>query len=131
MRLRAGEVQRHLGRARERIGDRLLTWLTILLIFLTFGIIPLHASGLIVAEGYGLAIVLVMAGCILGSSAGLGAVGAILAGVSLAIAASCRYNHSREACAISKRLLGSFFPPRFSRGSLPSNSKTAVGKPLV
>ncbi len=88
IRVKVGDVRRHLGRARERLGDRLLTGLTIVLIVLTFLIVPLHASGLIVVEGYGLAIVLVMAGCILGSSAGLGAVAAILAGVGLAIAAS-------------------------------------------
>ena len=88
MRVRVGDVRRHLGRARERLGDRLLTGLTIVLIVLTFLIVPLHGSGLIVVKGYGLAIVLVMAGCILGSSAGLGAVAAILAGVGLAIVAS-------------------------------------------
>ncbi|MCI0467377.1 MAG: ion channel [Beijerinckiaceae bacterium] len=85
MRVRAGEVQRHLGRARERIGDRLLTWLTVLLIVLTFVIVPLHASGLIVAEGYGLAIVLVMASYFLGASASVPAVSLMLTGVGLAI----------------------------------------------
>jgi hypothetical protein len=33
-----------------RLGDRLLTWLTILLVILTFVIVPLHPSGLIVAQ---------------------------------------------------------------------------------
>ena len=38
----------------------LLTWLTILLVVLTFVIIPVHASGLFVMQGYGFAVVLVM-----------------------------------------------------------------------
>ncbi len=88
LRVRPGEVGRHFSRAREKIGDRLLTWLTVLLVFLTFGIVPLHASGLVVFEGYALAIVLVMAGCVLGTSAGTGAVSAMLAGVALAAAGS-------------------------------------------
>lgn len=87
MRVRPSVVQGHLGRARERIGDRLLTWLTILLAVLTFIIVPLHASGLIVAEGYGLAIVLVMASYFLGASASLWAASIMLTGVGLAIAA--------------------------------------------
>ena len=87
MRVRPSDVQGHLGRARERLGDRLLTWLTILLIILTFVIVPLHASGLIMAEGYGLAIVLVMASYFLGASASLPAVSLMLTGVGLAIVA--------------------------------------------
>src|ERR1700730_18322152 len=85
LRVRPGDVRSRLAHARERLGDRLLTWLTVLLVFLTFGVIPLHASGLVVVEGYALAIVLVMAGCVLGSPAGNGAIGAIVAGVVLAI----------------------------------------------
>jgi hypothetical protein len=72
LRFRPNGVRRRLSHARERIGDRLLTWLTGLLILLTFIVVPLHASGLIVWEGYGLGIALVMAACVLGSSAGLG-----------------------------------------------------------
>jgi hypothetical protein len=71
-RVRPGDVGRHFGRAREQLGDRLLTGLTVLLVFLTFVVIPLHASGLVVFEGYALATVLVMAGCVLGTSAGRG-----------------------------------------------------------
>jgi Ion channel len=88
LRVRPGEVGRHFSRAREKLGDRLLTWLTLLLVFLTFGVIPLHASGLVVFEGYALATVLVMAGCVLGTSAGTGAISAILTGVALAAAGS-------------------------------------------
>jgi hypothetical protein len=63
LRARRSDLRRHLGRAREWLGDRLLTWLTVLLVFLTFVIVPLHASRLIVWEGYGLGIALVMAAC--------------------------------------------------------------------
>jgi nitrate reductase NapE component len=74
MRLKASDLQRRAGRARMRFGDRLLTWLTILLVFLTFVIVPLHASGVNVVQGYGFLIVLIMASCILGAPSGLGAV---------------------------------------------------------
>jgi hypothetical protein len=87
MRVKADDFQRHLGRARARVGDRLFTWLTILLIVLTFVIVPLHASGLMVVQGYGFAIVLVTASCILGAPAGLGAVITMLLGIAFALAA--------------------------------------------
>jgi hypothetical protein len=87
MRLRAFNLQRHLGRVRARFGDRLLTWLTLLLVVLTFVIAPLHASGLIVVQEYVFAIVLVMAGCVLGAPAALGAVVTMLFGIALAVAA--------------------------------------------
>ena len=61
MHMKADDLQRYLARARERFGDRLLTWLTLLLVVLTFVIVPLHAAGLIVTQGYVFAIVLVMA----------------------------------------------------------------------
>jgi len=101
MRARPSVLRRHLGRARERLGDRLLTWLTVLLIFLTFVIVPLHASGLIAWEGYGLGIALVMAACVLGSSAVLWSVGVILAGVGLAIAGSAVLTGLLDPGAIS------------------------------
>jgi hypothetical protein len=53
------DLLRHLGRVQTRFGDRLLIWLTILLVIFTFVIVPLHASGLIVLQGYSFAIVLV------------------------------------------------------------------------
>jgi Ion channel len=82
-----GDLQRYLARARARFGERLLTWLTLLLMVLTFVVIPLHAEGLIVTQGYVFAIVLVMASCIVGAPAGVGAVIAMLFGVALAVAA--------------------------------------------
>jgi len=86
--MRAAALQRYLARARARYGDQTLTWLTILLVVLTFVIIPLHASGLIGAQGYGLAIVLVTASCILGAPAGTGSVIVMVFGVALALAAA-------------------------------------------
>jgi hypothetical protein len=97
MRMRADEFQRRLRRARKKFGDRLLTWLTIVLVVLTFVIIPLHASGLSVMQGYGFLVVLVMAGCILGAPAGLGAVITMLFGVALgAAAAMVRYTDNQR-----------------------------------
>ena len=87
MRVRAGDLHRRLSRARMTFGDRLLTWLTLLLVVLTFVIIPVHASGWIVIPGYGFLIVLIMASCILGAPAGLGAVITMLLGVALGVAA--------------------------------------------
>jgi hypothetical protein len=87
MHMKPRDLLRHLGRVQTRFGDRLLIWLTILLVVFTFVIVPLHASGLIVLQGYSFAIVLVMASCIVGAPAGLGAVIAMLFGVALAIAA--------------------------------------------
>lgn len=80
-------LHRHLERARGWIGDRLLTWLTILLVILTFVIVPLHASGLIVVQEYGLAIVLVTASCLVATPAGLGAMITMLFGIAFALAA--------------------------------------------
>lgn len=88
MLIKPRDLHGHLGRVQAGFGDRLLTWLTILLVVLTFVIVPLHASGLIVVQGYGFLIVLVMAGCVLGAPAGLGAVIAMLLGVALGLAAS-------------------------------------------
>jgi Ion channel len=85
--MKVDDLQRYLARARERFGDRLLTWLTLLLMVLTFVIVPLHAEGLIVTQGYVFAIVLVMASCIVGAPAGVGALIAMLFGVALAVAA--------------------------------------------
>jgi hypothetical protein len=87
MHVKPRDLRRHLGRVQTRFGDRLLTWLTILLVVFTFLIVPLHASGLIVLQGYSFAIVLIMASCIVGAPAGFGAVIAMLFGVALAIAA--------------------------------------------
>jgi hypothetical protein len=50
MHMKADNLQRYLCRARQRFGDQLLTWLTILLAAFTFMIVPLHAAGLIVVH---------------------------------------------------------------------------------
>jgi hypothetical protein len=97
MRLRAGDLQRRIARLRARFGDGLLSWLTLLLVVLTFVIVPLHASGLFVIQGYGLLVVLVMAACILGGPAGRGAVITMLIGVALGVAASViRYTDNQR-----------------------------------
>lgn len=80
-------LHRHLDRMRAWIGDRLLTWLTILLVILTFVIVPLHASGLIVVQGYGFAIVLVTASCLAGTPASSKAAVTMLLGIAFALAA--------------------------------------------
>lgn len=87
MRMKLRELRQRLGQVQTRFGDRLLTWLTILLGVFTFVIVPLHASGLIVLQGYSFAIVLVMVSCIVAVPAGFGAVIVMLFGVALAIAA--------------------------------------------
>jgi hypothetical protein len=98
MRMKADDMHRRLARVRARFGDRLLTWLTILLVVLTFVIIPLHASGLFMMQGYGLAVVLVMASCVLGTPAGLGPVIIMVFGVALAVAASVlRYMNNQQS----------------------------------
>jgi hypothetical protein len=96
MRSITNEFQRRLDGVRKKFGDRLLTWLTILLVVLAFVIIPLHASGLIVVHGYGFAIVLVMASCILGAPAGPGAVIIMLFGVGLAATAGVMRHMGNE-----------------------------------
>jgi Ion channel len=88
MRVIAQMIERRLSLTRKRLGDGLLTWLTILLAVLTFVIVPLHASGLIVVQGYGFAIVLVMASYFLGTTASVGAVSIMLIGIGLGLAAN-------------------------------------------
>ncbi len=112
MHMKADDLQRYLARARERFGDRLLTWLTLLLVVLTFVIVPLHAAGLIVTQGYVFAIVLVMASCIVGAPAGVGAVIAKLFGVALAVAAVvARLMDHRGPAWFSTPPLGSRWEP--------------------
>jgi hypothetical protein len=50
---------------RDQLHDSILTVLTILLLVLLFVIVPLHASGIISAQGYGFLIVLLLASCVL------------------------------------------------------------------
>jgi Ion channel len=80
-------IERRFFHVRERLGDWLLTWLTILLLVLTFGIVPLHASGLIVVPGYGLVIILIMASCIVSAPTGPSGMIAMLLGIALGLAA--------------------------------------------
>jgi Ion channel len=126
MHMKADDLQRYLARARERFGDRLLTWLTLLLVVLTFVIVPLHAAGLIVTQGYVFAIVLVMASCIVGAPAGVGAVIAMLFGVALAVAAVvARLMDHRGPAWFSTPPLGS----RWSRPGLRGCPRGVCSRP--
>jgi len=137
MHMKADDLQRYLARARERFGDRLLTWLTLLLVVLTFVIVPLHAAGLIVTQGYVFAIVLVMASCIVGAPAGVGAVIAMLFGVALAVAAVCaRLMDHRGPAWFSTPPLGSRWEPPWltwlpARCLLPAASPSITGAVLL
>jgi hypothetical protein len=51
-RIGASEVLRRLAHLRARLGEQLLTWLTILLTVFTFMIVPLHAAKLIMVPGF-------------------------------------------------------------------------------
>jgi hypothetical protein len=81
--------------ARDELRDPLLSVLTLVLIFLIFVIVPLHAAGTIEFKGYGFFIVLLLASCVLMQSTrwavllflslglGLAAAGAVLRSRSL------------------------------------------------
>lgn len=80
-------LQRLVAQVQARSGDRLLTWLTILLVVFTFVIVPLHAAEVIVVPGYSFVILLIMASCIVSAPTGIGGVAAMLLGVGLGLAA--------------------------------------------
>jgi hypothetical protein len=82
-----GDVKKRLGRVRDQIHDPTLSVLTILLAFLIFVIVPLHAVGVISAQGNGFAIVLLLASCVLVQSKRLMAILVIVLAVGLAAAA--------------------------------------------
>lgn len=81
-------VNEHLGRAQDRLRDPLLTTVTVLLVALMFLVAPLHAAGIIQAEAYGFAIMLLMIGCILVVSASPFAAAVMLTAVGVASAAA-------------------------------------------
>ncbi|WOJ88207.1 ion channel [Methylocapsa polymorpha] len=82
-----GKVKTRLRVVRDQIHDPILTVLTVLLAFLIFVVVPLHASGVVSAQGYDLAIVLVLASCVLVQSKTLMAMLVIMLAVGLAVAA--------------------------------------------
>ncbi len=81
-------VHEHLGRARDRLADPLLTALTVLLVVLMFVLAPLHAAEVIHAETLGFAVVLVVIGCVLVVSASPVAAALMLTAVGLAATAA-------------------------------------------
>lgn len=87
-RIRASAVQRRLGHVRDQIHDPVLTVLTILLVCVIFVIVPLHAAGIISVQAHGLAIVLLLAGCVFVLSKKLMAIFLIMLAVGLAASAA-------------------------------------------
>jgi len=59
------EIAERLGATQNQIRDPLLTILTIFLAVILFVVVPLHASGLVPAQGYGFLLVLLLASCVL------------------------------------------------------------------
>ncbi|SFK05701.1 potassium channel family protein [Methylocapsa palsarum] len=94
--MRRDDLKRRFGQIGEKWGDRLLTALTALLAFLVFVLVPLHASGVIGFQGYGFALVFVLASCVLGASRSPFAVLAIVAGTSLVFVAIALRAHDRS-----------------------------------
>ncbi len=95
--------------ARDELRDPLLSALTLVLIFLIFVIVPLHAAGTIEFKGYGFFVVLLLASCVLMQSTrwtvlfflslglGLAAAGAILRSRSLSPLDLRLGHHRRDA----------------------------------
>ena len=81
-------VRKRLGSVRDQLHDPILTVLTVLLLFLLFVVVPLHASGIIPAQGYGLLLVLVLASCVIVQSRTLMVVMVLLAALALSFTAS-------------------------------------------
>lgn len=88
MHVRRNHLKEHLNHAQDRWRDPLLTALTVFLSSLMFLVAPLHAAGLIAAENYGFALVLVLAGCVLVVSGRPTAAAVMLLALGLATAAA-------------------------------------------
>lgn len=86
---------------RDELRDPLLSALTLLLIFLVFVIVPLHAAGTISAEGYGFIIVLLLASCVLMQSTSWVVLVVLFSGVTLAAAAVVFRSRSPSTVDIS------------------------------
>ena len=81
-------------RLQERLGDPLLTVLTILLALLLFVIAPLHAAGIVISQDVGLAVALVVIVTVLFAYGISAAVVVMLVGFGLALAATVlRHRH--------------------------------------
>lgn len=81
-------VKKRLDGIRDQLHDPLLTVLTALLLFLLFVVVPLHASGIISAQGYGTLLVLLLASAVLVQSRTLLVIMVLLTAIGLAAAAA-------------------------------------------
>ena len=81
-------AKKRLGGVRDQLHDPLLTVLTVLLLLLLFVIVPLHASGIISAQGYGTLLVLLLASAVLVQSRTLLVIMVLLTAIGLAAAAA-------------------------------------------
>jgi hypothetical protein len=77
-----------LERLRKRVGDPLLTALTIMLAILLFVVAPLQAAGIVAAHYFGLAFALLLLGAVFLVSGSVAAMGAILLSLGLVLAAT-------------------------------------------
>jgi len=82
------DIKTRFGALQARLRDPLLAALAILLPVMIFVIAPLHASGILQSQAYGIAIALVVIGAVLVMSGSVIAVAAMLIAVALAIAAN-------------------------------------------
>ncbi len=90
----ARDAKLRFRRLQERLGDPLLTVLTILLALLLFVIAPLHAAGIVISQDVGLAFALVIIVTVLFAYRLSGAVIVLLVGFGLALAATVlRHRH--------------------------------------
>ena len=81
-------AKKRLDSIRDQLHDPLLTVLTALLLFLLFVVVPLHASGIISAQGYGTLLVLLLASAVLVQSRTLLVIMVLLTAIGLAAAAA-------------------------------------------
>ena len=83
-----GDARRNFRRLQERLGDPLLTVLTILLALMLFVIAPLHAAGIFPSADVGLAVGMVVIGTVVFAYGFSAAVFVLLVALGLAAAAS-------------------------------------------
>jgi Ion channel len=89
-----GDVRRNFRRLQERLGDPLLTVLTLLFALMLFVIAPLHAAGVVPSADVGLAVGTVVIGTVLFAYGFSPAVFVLLVALGLAVAATVfRHQH--------------------------------------
>ena len=96
-------AKKRLDGIRDQLHDPLLTVLTALLLFLLFVVVPLHASGIISAQGYGTLLVLLLASAVLVQSRTLLVIMVLLTAIGLAAAAAVfRFELASEPPPLSR-----------------------------